>query len=176
MRTILTSIIYLAVALALEVSILPHFQIPNHDWLSQLMDGHSLLPLAGILIGLLRGEIQGMLVALVAACLFGFSLMTGQLGASIDSFTLVAFLAGMTARLTRFQGLPTRWFIISLLLLLERLVSWLIFQSFLDKSRQWEASSMHIAWPALLLTALLGCFLYHWMAPKMKLRLYVEPT
>src|SRR5690349_1787269 len=114
-RTIITTAILLAMALALEIAILPCFQLPR-PWMDQWFDGRTLLPLVGILIGLLRGEVQGMVVAVVAACLFGFSQQPGQLGAALDSFVLTAFLAGLAARLIQLYGPATRWIIITALL------------------------------------------------------------
>lgn len=175
MRTTLYALGLLALAVALQIAILPQFTLLPPKWLGQLLDGRSLLPLVGILFGLLRGEIQGMILALAAACLFGFSQPPGQLGLSIDSFVLVAFLAGLISRLILIQGAVTRCFFIIMLLLLERVEWWIMRQSFLrGTGSMYDTSAMHISWPALLLTALLGSYLYKWLAPKIRLKFFYD--
>lgn len=172
-RTLVTITILLAAALALEVAILPQFLILR-TWADRWFDGRSLLPLVGLLIGLLRGEIQGMLVAGLAACLFGFSQPPGQLGASIFSFTLIAFLGGVTARSIQLYGIPTRWVIIAALLIVERLAWWMVRRFFWESSTLLDLFHKDISWPALGLGALLGCYLYKWLSPKMRLWLYID--
>lgn len=174
-RTISISLIYLAIALVLDVTILGQFKLIPPEWLGKVLDGRGLLPLAGILIGLLRGEIQGMILALFAACLYGFTQPLGNLGASIEGFTLAAFLAGFLARWVQLYGFPTRWFLITVLLVVSQLSWWIVRRLFWpDTSPLLEYMRLHASWPALILTGLLGSFLYQWAAPTMRLRLYGE--
>lgn len=170
-RTFFYAVGLLVLAVILQFAILSNFTLLPPKWLGQVLDARGLLPLVGILFGLLRGETQGMTLALAAACLFGFSEPPGQLGASIDSFVLAAFLAGLLSRLLLIQGIFSCWFFITILLFLERLVSWLIRQGFRGAT---STASMHLSWPALLLTGLLGALLYKWLAPRIRLKLFID--
>jgi hypothetical protein len=117
-----------------------------------------------------------MLVALLAAMLFGFAQTPGHLGAAIVSFTLSGFLGGLMARSVRLYGFTARWFYIALLLLVERLVWWMVRKSFWETQTLWEYMKMNLAWQALILTALLGSLLYKWTPSRMRLRLYTSET
>jgi hypothetical protein len=172
-RTTITTAILLALALALAIPILPQFIYIN-GWILQWIDGRSLLPLVGIVIGLLRGESQGMAAALAAACLCGFSHPPGQLGASIDGFVLSAFLAGWATRRIQLYGTITRWFLITVLLLVAHLTWWGVRLFWRETPPLLEFIDKNIAWPALILTALLGSYLYHRLSPKMRLWLYTD--
>jgi hypothetical protein len=155
--------IYLIIALALEVAVLPQFSMLAPRRFNNIFD-LRLLALAGILIGLSRGEIRGMLTASAAACLFGFSQPPGVLGASLVSFSLVAFLAGLLARRLRLQSPLTRWFVISLLLVLERLI-WCI-----TRQIYWPETMIDVPRLAIILTAVIGALLYRPLAPKLRLK------
>jgi len=151
-------LIYLLAAEALENALQQQFFMLAPPGMASLFN-LRLMALAGILIGLLRGEMAGMTVALIAACVQGFSQQQpGVLGASIASFTAAAFLAGLLARQLRMSRYPTRFFTISLLLVAERLIWHGIRIGFeFDKN-------VNIAWLALIFTALIGAGLYRLMS------------
>jgi hypothetical protein len=151
-------LIYLLAAEALENALQQQFFMLAPPGMTSLFN-LRLMALAGILFGLLRGEVAGMSVALIAAGVQGFSQQQpGVLGASIASFTAAAFLAGLLARHARLSSYTTRFFYISLLFVVERLI-WhgirIAFQ--FDKS-------VDIAWLALIFTALIGAGLYRLMS------------
>ena len=152
MRAFLFFMSYLLCAIALEIAILPQLQIVTPWVLAPLLD-IQLLAMAGVLAGLLRGEMAGLGLALVAAFCFGVSERLGLLGPSIVSFALVGWMAGWLARHLRLQGSISRFITISLLLMGERFVwsltHWLV----------WRDGAMNLPWSSLLaslLTAVLG--------------------
>lgn len=161
LRTFFIIALYLLAALALEIEVLPQFLGLVPGWLGLLFDP-PLMASAGILIGFLRGEVQGMIVALIAACLLGFSQLPGQLGPSITSFTAVAFLAGFLARRLRMHGFLSRCFFLGLLLFLERLI-WSLIRGFY----QYDLS-FSVPWLATLLMAVLGAWIYRLMEPSLR--------
>lgn len=168
-RTIFLTTLYLILALELEVAILPQFQMLAPPTVGALLD-LKFLALGGILIGLLRGEIQGMIVALVAACLFGFSQPPGGLvlGPCIVSYVSIAFLAGLEARTNRPQRPLPVVLSISALLVIER-VLWCLTRKFFKADTPFD-----IPWLAILLAALIGFFVYKLLLPKLRLALSDE--
>ena len=157
MKQLAVAIVYLLLAEALEFAILVQIH-PMDGWLAALLD-LRMLAMAGILWGFWRGELQGMGMALGAALLFGLSQSAGQLGASVVSFTLVAFLAGMLARGLRPRSAFTVGFFLFALLALER-IAWCGVRWGLGVSKVFE-----IQWSGLLLTALGGALLYALLSP-----------
>jgi hypothetical protein len=157
-RTIMITLIYLLLALALEVAVLPQFLMLAPPRLAALLD-LRFLALSGILIGLLRGEIHGMAVALMAACLYGFSQPPGVLGASIVSFVTVGFLAGLLARSMRPHRPVPSWIALTLLLILERLI-WCLTRHFF-----WPDTPFDVPWLAVYLTAFIGVLIYKILLP-----------
>ena len=116
LRNTLIITLYLLAAIALE-TVLQQFRYLPPAWLNSFCE-LRLLALGGILIGLLRGEEPGMVVAAFAALLLGLSEEPGLLGVSIVSFTTAAFLGGMLARRVRLTGGGSIWFYIFLLLVI----------------------------------------------------------
>lgn len=152
MKQLFIVIVYLLLAEALEFAVLVQLR-PLEGWMAAILD-LRLLALSGILWGLWRGEIWGLGVGMIAALLFGFSQSAGQLGASIVSFTLVGFVAGMLARNLRARSSVSFLFWIFTLLVIERLV-WCGVRWGLGISRVFE-----IQWSGLILTALIGTLLF----------------
>ena len=155
MRALLFAVVYLLTALALEKAFLPQLRIVAPALSAPLFE-LQLLAMAGVLAGLLRGELAGLGIALVAAFCFGVMEIPGTLGPSIVSFALTGWVAGWLARHFRLQGSITRWMTIAFLLLAERfiwtLVHWLV----------WRDTLFGLPWSMLLaavMTALLGAIL-----------------
>ena len=131
-----------------------------------------LLALAGLVFGLLRGEMFGVAVALAAALCFGFALRPSFLGVSIATYTLTAFVAGAMARVLRRPGFVRRTLLFFVLLIVEQLLWNWIHHAF------WPQSPMLMPWLSLLWTLLwtaaLGSILFAMLAPRCRLELYEE--
>ena len=160
-RTLLTLVLYLFLAQVLERSVLP----PLRDLLPEawafLLDWR-LLALAGVLWGMLRGEVRGLLAAWLAALLLGLALPPGQLGVTLVSFSLVAYLGGVFARHVRLQSWLARWMWMTMLLIGERLVWNLLHWIY------WPAPRFDLPWMSAILTALIGSALYGALSPRLK--------
>jgi hypothetical protein len=160
-RPLLTAMIYLGAAQILEMALLPPFQEALPDPVAFVLDWR-LLALGGILAGMLRGELQGMLVAWVAAALFGFALPPGRLGAALVSYSIAAYVSGSLARHLRLHSFGGRWSLITLILIGERMASiglrWMI----------WPTLRINIPWLSLILTGLIGAAIYNALAPKLR--------
>ncbi len=152
-RMLLLAIAYLIPALLLEVAILPQAQLLLPDD-SQTLLQPRLLALGAILIGLLRGELPGMLMGLAGALLAGFALRPDRLGATVIGFVLVGYLAGQLARHFILTGWLFRAFVIFFLLLVERLAFNATMWFF------WRNVELSLPWSTLIWTALAGTMLY----------------
>src|SRR5688572_2695493 len=102
-RVWVIALVYLCFAFVVERGMLPQAMtvMPRES------GGYADLPLlalAGLLIGVMSGELAGLGVAIVAAMLAGFSQSPGYLGASLVSFAVPAFIAGKLSRHFRFQS------------------------------------------------------------------------
>lgn len=168
-RITLFIIFFLCFALALQIAIEPQFLMLAPPRLSPFF---MLIPLslAGILVGFLRGELLGIGVATIAAMLFGFSRDPGGLGAAIVSFVTVAYLAGMLARRLRLQGYISCCFFCTVLLLTERLIWYLVRCFFFQTQRLIDIPKDISLW-AILLTAVLGTFVFRLVASRIKVNL-----
>jgi hypothetical protein len=152
-RPVFWIVVYLALAEAFEFAIQPVF-VAHH----LLPEGLGLrwLALAGVMAGMTYGRMGGLVVALVAASLFGVSHWPGHLGASIASFSAAAYLAGVAGWYFRLKGVGFRWFLITTLLMIECLVWGLVRWFF------WSSTPLGIGWSTLfsiILTALLGAWI-----------------
>lgn len=144
---------YLLMALMLEMAVFSQCLLVAPPYLRFLFD-IRLLALGGILAGLLRGEVEGMLFALAAALLFSFSQQPGTLGPSIVSFVTVAGMAGLLGRSIVISGFAVRALVIFLMLFIERLL-WNLVRLFF-----WTESPFTVPWLSLVLTALIGSGLF----------------
>lgn len=156
--------LFLWLAQIVELAILPNLQEQLPLWTQPFLHLH-LLALAAILTGMLRGEIQGMTLAVVAAGLYALPQSPGHLGASLIGFGLAAFLGGTLARFFRFRGAGFRWLVIFLLLSLETLSIGVI------RRMIWEELPWRLSWSlvgGLVLTAVIGSALYASLAPRFR--------
>lgn len=163
-RTLIFTFLYLLVAELLEFAVIPQFKAISAEQIDIILQ-LRLLAMAGILVGFLRGEMSGLWTALFAAGLFGFSQLPGYLGASIISFGLMAYLAGVLAHHLRFQSFLSRLFWIFLLLVGESFLQSLVRRVF------WHYTSLDFTFYTLIalgLTALIGALLLGLTSPFLK--------
>lgn len=119
-RWIALAVLYLAVAVALEFAVLDQI-LASGGWWTGFFDWR-LLSLAGIAWGFSRGDGVGLAMGLAAAMAYGLSQSAGQLGASMVSFALTGWLAGVLSTSLRPQSAPSRFALIYALLFAERVV------------------------------------------------------
>jgi hypothetical protein len=167
-RVYMVALGYALLAFFVERGILPQVTALLPESLAPLFD-FRLLAMSGVLLGLLSGEIVGLLVAVFAALLLGFSQTPGYLGASLVSFSVAAWLGGMLTRHFRFQTFAFSAFWLFMLLFLERL-AWMFVRWFFFRN-----TPITLGWGnlvALALTALLGGLLVKLIAPNLKRRMF----
>ncbi len=108
---------YLLFAVAMEVAVVGQFYSGAGFWASFL--DWRLLASGGIIWGLWRGEIAGMMMGFACAMAYGLSQSSGQLGAAIVGFTFGAFLAGASARIFILRFFRNRAMLIFIILLIS---------------------------------------------------------
>ncbi|HOE95921.1 MAG TPA: hypothetical protein PLS90_07355 [Candidatus Sumerlaeota bacterium] len=170
-RLLLLTLLYLFIALPIEVIVLPTLQgFSPHGW--HFLYHWPLLALPALLLGFLRGEIAGMLMGVVAALLVCFSQPpNNSLGAMIVGLSLTGYLAGQAARRGRFTSFASRWLLLLGLLMLNQFVSGLVRRLF------WVYAPLAMPWEhpfGLILTSLLGVLILKWAAPRFKLALSAD--
>jgi cell shape-determining protein MreD len=157
----LVMLIYMLVAAALQMAVLPSASDALPPLAAAFM-ACPLLALAGVLAGMLRGEVAGMATSLVAALLYGFSTDAAYVGPSLLSYGVTAFLAGLMARYFRLNGLLTRLAAIGFLLALES-VLWS-----LTRMLFWHEARVTIPLGGIVTATVLGAVLYAMLAPSFK--------
>lgn len=170
MRTALIAGLGLLLAFVVERGMLPQITILLTEPWAALLDWR-LLAAVGIVMGLLCGEMVGLVVALAAALLFGLSQAPGFLGAAIVSFTAAAWLGGWLAHHFRFQSVGFSFFWLVLLLLAER-VGWTLVRWFFFRNSPVGFAWTH--WMALFMTALLAAIALSIVAPRLKRGMFAE--
>ncbi len=154
-------VLYLFLAVIIEYGILKQLPILFTPVMGNLFI-LSLLGMAGILAGLLGGEVFAMFVALFAALLSGFSRLPGFVGSTIISFVVVAYASGYAARYFRFQSFKSRLMLIMALILAEKVIWYLARRIF------WPGIVIDLPFGGIVITALIGAVLMQWTAPRLK--------
>ena len=160
-RLLMAFILYLLLAEIIEYGILKQLSTLFTPTLGSLFK-LSLLGMAGILAGLLGGEVFAMFIALIAAMLSGFSRLPGFVGSSIISFVVVAYASGYAARYFRFQSFRSRLMLITALLLAEKVIWFLVRRLF------WPGIVIDLPFGGIVITALIGAVLMQLTAPRLK--------
>ncbi len=162
---------YLVAAVLIEVILSPIFEKLVVEKLRFLFQWR-LLAMTGIVVGMLRGEIAGMCVALIAVLFLCFSQPPREaLGAAIVSFSTVAFVAGWAARHLQLRGFASRWMQLTLLLIVEQQLWSLVRRIF------WSTTSIGLSWSGLMsgaLTGFIGACLLIPLVPRFKVDLDPE--
>jgi hypothetical protein len=170
MRSTAVAIVYLLFAFTVERGVLPQIiALMPQKW-AALFD-FRLMAMAGVLLGLIRGELAGLAVAVCAAFLWGLSQTPGYLGAALVSFAIAAAAGGLLSRHFRFQSAGFATFWLCLLLFAERLI-WMAVRWFFFRNAPAAIGWVNLA--ALLLTAVFGGMLVSLVAPRMKRSMFIQ--
>lgn len=138
-------------AVGIEFGVLPLFDSP---WGPVRWPEARVVALCVILAGCLRGELQVLPFAIVAAVLAGAARGEGHLGASIVSFAFAGYFAAGASRWFYFDQFTIRFLVLFGVIVLE---SWI---SSFTRHIFWPASPVEIQWAMHAIMALAGAVVY----------------